>query len=194
VRAAHDLPAGAQVVAVVARLEARKGHRDLLTAISLLPGAVRAGLVTVIAGDGPERDALEKIAAELGLASQVRFLGDHPDPWSLYQVADLVVLPSIGQEDLPIVLIEAMAAGRPVVATEVAGAVELVDDGATGLLVPPGRPDALARAIGGLLADPGRRAAMGAAAVARYQATYTPDRVTARYRQLYADLLAEVAP
>ena len=180
------------VIVVVARLEARKGHRDLFAALDTLPRSVLDRLVVAVAGDGPERDNLEKVVAERGLTSQVRFLGAHDDPWALYDLADLVVLPSIGHEDLPVVLIEAMAAGRPVVATRVAGAVELVDDEVTGLLVAPHQPDRLATAIAMLLDDGDRRRAMGEAARRRYESTYTPALVVARYLELYRDLLDEV--
>jgi glycosyltransferase involved in cell wall biosynthesis len=193
-RAELDIAEGVQVIAVVARLEARKGHRDFLTALSQLPSHVGDGVVAVIAGDGPERDALEKFAAELGLTTRVRFVGDHPDPWSLYELADLVVLSSVDQEDLPIVLIEAMAAGRAAIATRVAGSVELIDDGVTGVLVPPRDPTRLARAMVELLGDDDRRGAMGAAGADRYRDTYTPELVVERYRALYATLAAEVGP
>ena len=189
-RRALGVADGAPVVAVVARLEARKGHRHLLDAIALLPEDLRRDVCVLVAGAGPERERLERQATEVD--AHVRFLGEHPDPWSLYEIADLVVLPSVDHEDLPVVLIEAMAVGRAVVASRVAGAAELVDDDVTGLLVPPGDPRALATAIEELLGDRERRTMMGKAAVERYEAAYTPERVVAAYRALHRQLVAEV--
>ena len=149
-------------------------------------------LRVLFAGAGPERGRLEQEVTRLGLTDVVQFLGDHPDPWSLYEVSDLVVLPSVRHEDLPIVLIEAMAAGVPAVASRVAGTVELIEAGVTGLLVEPAEPRQLADAIAGLLDDPDRRRAMGKAATLRYEATYTPAQAVAAYRDLTDRLLTGV--
>jgi len=191
-RSALGLSPGIAVVSVVARLEARKGHRHLLDALRLLPADRRAALRVLFAGAGPERGRLEQEVTRLGLTDVVQFLGDHPDPWSLYEVSDLVVLPSVRHEDLPIVLMEAMAAGVPAVASRVAGTVELIEAGVTGLLVEPAEPRQLADAIAGLLDDPDRRRAMGKAATLRYEATYTPAQAVAAYRDLTDRLLTGV--
>ncbi len=191
-RHALGLDAHAVVIAVVARLEVRKGHRYLLEAITRLSEDRRRNLRVLIAGAGPEHEHLVRLAGDLGVVDQVTFLGPHPDPWALYDVADLVVLPSVSHEDLPIVIIEAMAAGVAVVASKVAGTVELVDDGVTGLLVEPGDSVGLAAAVDELLGDEPRRTEMGAAARSRYAATYTPDRAVKRYRVLSEQLLEEV--
>lgn len=183
------IPANARVVTVVAGLEARKGHRYLFEAFSRLPAALREGGILVVAGDGPERTMLERVASSLGIAEHVRFVGRHPDPWSLYELADVVVLPSVSDEDCPIVILEAMSMGRPVVATTIAGIPELVADRLTGRLVPPGDAAALSAALADLLGDPEGRAAMGKAAMARYTARYTSARVIADYRSAYVTLL-----
>ena len=175
---------------VMARLEQRKGHAVLLDAIPLLPPQIRDRLLVLIAGDGPEQDALHAQAVALNIGGCVQFLGHREDRWSLYAAADIIVLPSISHEDMPIVIIDAMAASRPVVATRVAGIPEQVIDDVTGRLVPPGDPAALSDAIAAVLADDEGRARMGSAARERYEANYTPRGFVDAYRRLYAAVLA----
>jgi glycosyltransferase involved in cell wall biosynthesis len=119
----------------------------------------------LIAGDGPEREQLETEARQLGLASSVEFLGERNDIPDLIRSSDLFVL-STRSEGLPMSVLEAMAAGLPVVASEVGGIPELVD-AETGVLVPPEDPAALSTAVERLLADQGLRARLGAAGRAR---------------------------
>ena len=143
----------------VAALSRRKGHRVLLEALREVEG-VRLTL----AGDGPERAALEALARELGVADRVRFLGAvaHDDVPGLYRESDAFCLPSFA-EGLPTVLMEAMACCLPVVATNVMGTAELVEDGVSGLVVAPARPDRIAGALRGAARRPGLRDRMGAA-------------------------------
>jgi glycosyltransferase involved in cell wall biosynthesis len=115
----------------------------------------------LFAGSGEAGDALRRLAAPLGRS--VTFLGSRSDMPELYAACDLVVLAS-DAEVQPVSLIEAAAAGRPVVATRVGGTPDVVIDGLTGVLVPPGDPEMLARAIVSVLADPHRAAAKGEAA------------------------------
>jgi glycosyltransferase involved in cell wall biosynthesis len=178
------------VILVMARLETRKGHRYLLDAIPLLPQPIGDRVLVLVAGDGPEKAALEAQAKAMNLAGQVRFLGHREDRWSLYESADVIVLPSISHEDMPIVIIDAMAAARPVVASRVAGIPEQVVDGLTGRLVPPGDSAALVEALAAILGDDLGRAAMGEAARHRYEASYTPRGFIDAYLRLYASLLA----
>jgi glycosyltransferase involved in cell wall biosynthesis len=148
-------------VLTVAALSRRKGHEFLIRALAELDGApVRLTL----AGDGPERARLERLAAELGVSGAVAFEGAvaYDRVPALYDRADVFCLPSFA-EGLPTVLMEAMAAGLPTVATNVNGTAELVDDGVTGILVPPARADLIAAALGRLAADADLRASMGAA-------------------------------
>jgi colanic acid/amylovoran biosynthesis glycosyltransferase len=122
-------------------------------------------------GDGPRRQPLEALVRLLGLQNRVRFHGPLPEPavLDLLERADLFVLPSViasdgTMEGLPVVLVEALAAGVPVVATRISGVPELIRDGETGLLAEPGRADDLRRAMSRLLADPSaarRRAEAG---------------------------------
>jgi len=108
----------------------------------------------------------------------------------LYAAADALVLPSIGHEDMPIVIIDAMAASRPVIATRVAGIPEQVVDGVTGRLVPPNDSVSLSVAIADVLGDADGRARMRSAARERYAAKYTPRGFVDAYRRLYSSVLA----
>jgi glycosyltransferase involved in cell wall biosynthesis len=116
----------------------------------------------VIAGDGDQRPALESQVSARGLSDKVRFLGWRRDLVQLYGGVEALVLSSLN-EGTPVALIEAMASGRPVVATAVGGVPDLVTHGRSGLLVPPGEPTALADAMLQLAASPEMRAAFGAA-------------------------------
>jgi glycosyltransferase involved in cell wall biosynthesis len=150
----HDdyaIPEDAQIVGVVARLEAEKGHRTLLDAWSLVQSAQpRAWLLIV--GEGSERDALEAEAATLGIAERVVFTGRREDVPAVTAALDVAVLPSY-REAQGLSVLEAMALGRPVVASNVGGIPEMIEDGVSGLLVPPNDPEALAGAIVRLLSD-----------------------------------------
>ncbi len=177
------------VALVMARLEERKGHRVLLEAVPALDGAA-GGLLVLCAGDGPLREVLAAEIARAGLGDRVRLLGEWSNPWDLYQVADVVVLPSTGYEDFPVVVVEAMAAGRVVVAARVGGVAEQVVDDVTGFTFPPGDADALAACLQQTLGDAGRRAAMEHAARARFHAEFAPDRLIGRYLDLYRRVAA----
>jgi glycosyltransferase involved in cell wall biosynthesis len=149
------------VIAIVASLHVRKGHAVLLEALALLAGGPRQPLC-LAAGTGPEGDALQDQAVRLGLEGAVRWLGQVADVRPVLAAADLVVMPSLA-EGLGVAAIEAMAAGRAVVANRVGGLPELITDGAQGLLVPPGDPRPLADAIARCLDDDGLRARLAAA-------------------------------
>jgi glycosyltransferase involved in cell wall biosynthesis len=138
----------------VAALRPPKGHLDLLEAWARVV-ATHPGTRLLIAGDGPARATIESAVVGLGLARDVELLGSRDDIPLLLQQVDGVVSAS-HTEALPTALIEAAAAGLPVVATAVGGTVEVVLDGATGLLVPPHRPDRLAEAVSQLVGDPAR--------------------------------------
>jgi len=158
---------GSPLVGSVGCLAARKDYGTLLEALCLLGGrglAFRAALV----GDGPDRDALEARAAALGLAGRVRFLGERGDIERLLPGMDVFVLSS-REEGIPNALLEAMAAGRACVATAVGGTPEVLRDGETGWLVPPGEPGALADALEQALTRPGeaRRRSEAACRAAR---------------------------
>jgi glycosyltransferase involved in cell wall biosynthesis len=167
------------MVLAVARLDPQKGHRHLLAAATDVPGAM-----FVLAGDGPERPALEALASTLGVADRVRFLGTRDDVPELLAASDAVVLPSL-YEGLPISALEAMAARRPVVATAIGGTDEAVVDGETGLLVPPADPAALAAALRRVLEDAALARRLGAAGRERVEREFSAGRMAARVEDVY---------
>jgi glycosyltransferase involved in cell wall biosynthesis len=149
------------VLVVVGRLEPQKGHRVLLEALP----AIRSRFPSVrlvCVGEGSLRGALEGLAAERHLDDSVRFVGHRSDVIDWLALADITVLPSF-YEGLPLAAIESLAAGRPMVATDVDGSPEVVVHERTGLLVPPGDPVRLAGAVCRLLADPALRARLAVA-------------------------------
>lgn len=179
-------PAGAPAVTMLAVLRPGKGHEVLLDAVPAVTTAV-PGTVVRLVGGGPLHDDLARRAAALGPA--VELTGERSDVPDVLAASDVVVLPS-WSEALPTVLLEAGAAGRPVVATPVGGAPEIVVDGETGVLVPTGDPAALAGAVVGLLRDPARAAAMGERARARVHARFTLDHQADGLIAVYRDVLA----
>jgi glycosyltransferase involved in cell wall biosynthesis len=150
---------GGPVVGSVGCLAPRKDYGTLLEAFAaVLPR--HPGLSLALVGDGPERPALERRAAALGIAASVRFLGERPDVERLLPAMDVFALSS-REEGIPNALLEAMAAGRPAIATAVGGNREVLEDGATGWLVPAGSPEALARALEEALGNPAEASRRG---------------------------------
>ena len=146
--------------------------------------------VLVLVGDGPERRSVEGLVETLGLGERVAFLGERRHLGPLFAQADLFLLPS-EQESFGLAALEALASGVPVVATDVGGIPEVVRQGETGRLVPPGDPRALAAAVLELLGDDSRRTRMGE--VARTDATrrFRPEPVVTRLETLYRELIAQ---
>ena len=144
---------GGRKVVCVGRLSPEKGQTGLLRAFAQLRTS-HPDLTLRLVGDGPDRDALERLSQELSVGDAVTFAGRLPEPDTLVEIAlaDLLVLPSF-MEGLPIVLMEAMALGVPVIASRVAGIPELVVDGKTGVLFAPSNWDELAQCIARLLGD-----------------------------------------
>ena len=171
------------------RLAPNKGLRRLLEAWAGLPSTLRPPWL-VVGQDWGERPALEARARELGVLSEVRFTGNLADP-ALYRAAfagaRLFVLPS-DYEAFGLVLLEAMAARLPVVATSVGGVPEVVDPGRTARLVPPGDVGELRTALEQLLSDPGKARARGEAGRARVEALFSWARTGERVRALYGEL------
>ena len=168
------LPDDEPVVAFVGVLTPRKGIDTLVEALGLLAARPGGAPVLAVAGEGELRAPLEQRAAALGIGERIRFLGKLPHdevPWAM-AAGDVFCLPSLS-EGLPTVVCEAMACGRAVVATAVDGTPEIVDDGATGLLVPPRDPRSLADALARLLGDPPLVRRMEQEALRRARATYT---------------------
>ncbi|MEO6809279.1 MAG: glycosyltransferase [Isosphaeraceae bacterium] len=186
VRASLGLPTDAPLALFVGRLAAQKGVDDLLKALDLLQH-VRPDLRTLIVGDGPLRGDLEELANAFRLGGSARFLGHRDDVPRLLAAADLLVLPSL-YEGLPNVVLEAMRFRVPVVATAAPGTTEVVNDGQTGLLVPPRAPKELARAIRTLLDEPEFARRLGEAGRARVEADFRAETMVARFAELYEGL------
>ena len=177
---------GEFVILQVARLDYLKDHatavRTLARVIRQVP---RARLVLV--GDGPERVGIEALVCELNLSDRVSFLGTRKDVDRLLHGADLFLLTSVS-EGIPLTVIEAMAAGLPVVATDVGGLREVVVEGVTGLLAPASAVVGLADCVLKLANDPDLRSTMGTAGRKRAKDHFDEPRMAAEYGQLYREL------
>ena len=187
-RAALGIPAGAPVIGTVARLEEQKGVSYFLRALPTLRQRW-PGLTVLVAGHGTLRQSLEAEAAALGVSGYTRFVGFVSDAAEIMSLMDVVVIPSIW-EPFGMVAAEAMSVGRAVVVSRVGGLPEVVEDGESGLLVPPGEPPALAQAVDRLLADPGLRERLAAAGQQRVAAQFTLEVMAEKMLALYRELLA----
>ena len=188
-RAELKLREGGFVIGTVSRLdEPKKGLTVMLRALADLAG--RDGIPPwqwLLVGDGPARDRLRSLASELGLSGQVVFAGMRHDVASVLPMMDIFVCPSL-YEGFGIAIVEAMAAGRPVVASAVGGIPEIVVHEDTGLLVPPGDAAALAGALATLLNHPEQARAMGARGLARAREKFSIDTAVQQHQQLYESL------
>jgi glycosyltransferase involved in cell wall biosynthesis len=176
---------GRPVVLTVARLDEQKGHRYLLEAAAQIPPAQ-----FVLAGDGPLRASLEAQARSLGVEERVKFLGYRSDIADLLADCDVFVLPSL-YEGLPLSILEAMSAGKPVIATHIGGTDEAVIAGETGLLVPPANPTALATAIRSVLADRPLAQRLASAGRARVEQEFSATKMVQQVIAVYDELLAK---
>ena len=180
-------PATPPVILSVAQFRRGKGQLELLAACAALPRALAWRLEFV--GEGPERPRCERAAAQAGIADRVVFHGWQADPVAFYRRASLAAHASApGHESLPNFLVEAQCAGLPVVAGDTDGVAETFRDGETGLLVPAGDSALLAAALAELLGQPGRRAAMAAAARAWARPCFDPAQQVDAYLALFARL------
>ena len=185
-----DLTDGGPIVGTIASLLPIKDQATLVRAVAQLTRAWPT-IRLVVVGDGPLRDELRALAEALGIASHVRFAGHQPNVPSLHFLFDIAALTSVS-EGFPNSLVEAMAAGRPIVATNVGGVSDAVRHDENGLLVPPGDPAAVAAALQSLLSDADRRQRMGAAGMARARAEFHATAVVASVERLYDELLSNV--
>jgi len=190
-RAELGIPDGARVIFTAAVFRPEKALEVLLDAHARVH-ARRGDVHLVLAGDGPCRAQLERSRAALGTAESVHLLGFRSDVDSLLACADVAALSS-DWEGLPLFALECMAAGVPLVATAVGGVPEVVDEGHTGLLVPPRDPEALARALARVLDDRALARKLGEGAAAR-ASEFTIERAAQRFARLYEQLAAEAAP
>lgn len=183
------LPIDAPLVVTVAGLRRWKRHDLLIKAIADL-SARGVDVHLVLAGDGPERTSLETQVDDLDIRDSVRFLGTIDYVPALLQIATVVVLPS-EHEAFPISLLEAMASGLPVVATEVGSVADVVVDGVTGLVVPPHSTGDLSTAIATIVGDPDRAALMGRAGRQRAQELFDLQSTVDRFEDLVEGWIEE---
>ncbi len=188
IRTELGLSSDSPLVATAAIMRPQKALEVLLEAISLLLVRVPDAHL-VIAGDGPERAMLEDRTRGLGLQDRVHMLGVRHDVDAILKAADVAALSS-DYEGMPLFTFESAASGTPLVATDVGALTNLVDDGHSGLLVPPRDPEALADGLAMLLTDPARRERMAAAATARLE-RFTIDTVALEFADLYERLRRE---
>lgn len=179
---AEELRGERPLILALGRLHRDKGFDILIRALAKLPGARLA-----IAGDGPERDALVRLAAKEHVAERVTFLGWRRDAGALLKAAQLFVCSS-RREPLGNVVLEAWSAGCPVLATDARGPRELLKDGAEGVLVPREDPERLAAAAAELLAAPERAHALARAGRARFLAEFAEAPVITAWRRFLADV------
>jgi glycosyltransferase involved in cell wall biosynthesis len=191
VRAQLGIPAESLVVGVIATLQDKKGHRVLFDAIARTPGLENVGLMLV--GDGPERAPLEGHATALGIRDRVTFCGTRRDLGTLLPAMDIFALPSLW-EGLPLALLLALGSGRPVVATSIAGIPEVVADGETGLLVPPGDAGALGAALARLCGDAALRARLGDTARTIARERFGAEAYTRQITAIYDEFLGPWRP
>ena len=191
VRASLGIVADAPTAGVIARLTEQKGHRFLFEALANTPELSAVRLIVV--GGGELGEPLARLAGALGIGSRVHFVGPRRDLGNLLGAMDVFVMPSLW-EGLPLSLVLAMGASLPVVATRVAGIPEVVEDGRTGLLVPPGDAAALGCALARLFGSADLRARLGrdarASVVPRFNVAKYVDSVVALYERLLSERAA----
>jgi glycosyltransferase involved in cell wall biosynthesis len=181
---------GCQVLAVVARLHPEKGHTHLFRAMPALLEGTDGRVRLLVAGEGPFRAQYERDVEALGIGHAVRFLGFRRDVVRLFCLADVVVLPSLA-EAFGLVLVEAMALRRPIVATNTGGIPELIQHGESGWLVDPGSPAALAEGILKLLHDHALSQRLGECGSARALERFRFETTMRGYEEYYRQLVAE---
>ncbi len=189
VRQEFGISPGAPLVGAVANLSPIKGYDDLFAALALVAPKVEGLRCLCVGGGDPMYQRhLERVVAECGLERCVVFAGYQQEAAPFYDAMDLVVLPS-RSEAFGMVLLEAMASSRPVIATNVGGIPEVVVDGVTGLLVPPSNPSRLADAMFRLLNDRPARLDMGLAGLQRVRRDFSLKAQMASLESLYSELL-----
>jgi glycosyltransferase involved in cell wall biosynthesis len=188
---AQPMSRSGQVVGIVGRLDLQKGFRVLLRAIS----SIRCHfphLRLLVVGEGPDRKQIEEIVKQLGLSSLVTFAGAQVEMADVYRSIDIFVLPSLN-EGMPMTILEAMAASRPIVATRVGAVPKAILHRQTGLLVEPGDEAGLAEAMKELLSDPDFSRKLGRSARTHVQKHYSAQAMAQKYRELYSDLVVGAA-
>jgi sugar transferase (PEP-CTERM/EpsH1 system associated) len=192
VRASLGIPADAPLIGTVGRLSEIKRQDLLIRAFQRVRARIGDGHLLLV-GDGPCMGLLRELAAGLGLDDRVHFTGYQPQPAPYLQAMDVFALTS-RSEGMPLVVLEAWAAGVPVVATRVGGLPELIDDERIGILVDFNNEDALARALGDLIADRPRARRLGEAGRDRVESRFSLGQMAAEYRRHYNELLGSRIP
>jgi glycosyltransferase involved in cell wall biosynthesis len=182
---------GNTVVGVVARLDLQKGFEYLLHAARELCKTFH-DLKIVIVGEGPDRNAIEEMIQQYGLQASVVLAGQQSNMPAVYAAMDMFVLPSLN-EGLPMTVLEAMAASKPVIATRVGAIPSVIKDGENGLLVNAKDPEGLQNAIASLLSDPERSRRLGDQAHAWVSQNYTSEEMALKYRDMYEEVLGRPA-
>lgn len=178
-------PAGDKVITHISNFREVKRVRDVVRIFARIRKALPATLVMV--GDGPDRSEAEAEAEQLGVRDRVRFLGRLDRVASILQASDLFLLPS-QSESFGLAALEAMACGAPAVASRAGGLPEVIEDGVSGILEPPGSVEAMGRRAVDLLQNPARHSSMRQRAIAAAQA-FSADRIVPMYEELYAETL-----
>jgi glycosyltransferase involved in cell wall biosynthesis len=184
------IPGGVEMVVSAGRLSPEKGHRFLVEAIGMLQGGSNNANF-VFCGEGPCQNDLEKRSKDLEISEICHFVGFRHDLKEIFQAMDLMVLPSL-TEGLPNVILEAFACAKPVVATDVGGVPEIVENGVNGILVPPERSDLLAEAIKNCLIAHEKRRMMGEAGYHKVKSEFTFESQTQKLEAIYNEVLKKV--
>jgi len=187
IRASLSITGNTPTIACIAHLADKKGQADLIRAVALLKDTW-PDLVCFFIGSGENMDNLRCQAEELGVARRAVLLGYRSDAVTIMNAMDIIILPSLGKEGLPLVLLEAALLGKPVICSNIPGNNEVVVDDATGLLFPPGNAAALAEQIDKLLSDKECSARMAQSAKDRAQNEFTIEAMTDRVEGLYHEL------
>jgi L-malate glycosyltransferase len=189
-RSETGIPGDALLVMSIGRFVPVKGHRYLLEAFQRLHKSLHdRPLWLALVGDGPLRESLQRQARELGIAGRVIFPGWQNEPGRYYRIADLVVFPSLQQEALGNVILEAWAHGKPLLTTDFHGARELIRHGEDAWRVPCTDIDALAEGMRAVLLDETLADRLARAGHARVQREFSREAIVASYLELYANLL-----
>jgi len=183
------IKSGARMIGAIARLHPEKGIDLLIRAFQHLASEFPDSRLVII-GDGPEKENLKKSAQSLGISSRVIFAGFQPDPEKYLSLFDLFALPS-RMEAMPVALMQAMAAGKAIVAAKVGGVPELVADHQEGILVPAEDEFMLTRAISRLLREPELAKRLGENARAKAEREFSLEKMIGSYHQLYLGLIGE---
>lgn len=175
------------IVGNIGRIEPQKAVDDFLKAAKLVKDQI-PNVKFIIVGDGPLKNAMERLSVQLGIKDDVLFTGWEKNIKKYSSVMDVVCIPSLW-EALPLLLLEVMAMKKPVAATRVGGIPEAVDDGKTGILVPPSKPEIMAHAIINLIVNKRTTEEMGKAGRQRVQQLFSVEKMIMHYEKLYLTLL-----